>query len=74
MSFDVPIRIAGPWSQVAVMPELGNAMKSPQAQEAVKKLKEGDVDGAVRGVLGGGAKADEKIGKAKDALKQLLGR
>lgn len=74
LSFDVPIRIAGPWSQVAVMPELGNAMKSPQAQEAVKKLKEGDVDGAVRGVLGGGAKADEKIGKAKDALKQLLGR
>ena len=74
LSFDVPVRIAGPWAQVTVVPELGNALKSQQAQEAVKKLKEGDVDGAVRGVLGGGAKADEKIGKAKDALKQLLGR
>ena len=72
LSFDVPVRIAGPWDKVAVIPELGNALKTPQAQEAVKKLKEGDVDGALKSALGGGAKADEKISKAKDALKQFL--
>lgn len=72
LSFDVPVRIAGPWDKVSVIPELGSALKTPQAQEAVKKLKDGDVDGALKSVLGGGPKADEKIGKAKDMLKQFL--
>ena len=72
LSFDVPVRIAGPWDKVSVIPELGSALKTPQAQEAVKKFKDGDVDGALKSVLGGGPKADEKIGKAKDMLKQFL--
>ena len=72
LSFDVPVRIAGPWDKVSVIPELGSALKTPQAQEAVKKLKDGDVDGALRSVVGNGPKADEKIGKAKALLKQFL--
>ncbi len=72
LSFDVPVRVAGPWDKVSVIPELGSALKSPQAQEAVKKLKDGDVDGAIKSVIGDGPKAEEKINKAKGLLKQFL--
>jgi AsmA protein len=71
---EVPLRIAGPLDKVSVVPDVGAVLRSPQAQEALRKLKDGDVDGALRDVLGGGAKADEKIGKARELLKQFLAR
>lgn len=75
---EIPVRIAGPWSDVKAIPDVNAAMKSPQAQEAArrigKQLQGGDLDGALRTIIGDGPKADEKVGKAKDALKQLFGR
>ena len=75
---EIPLRIAGPWSKVNVMVDAGGALKSQQTQDAVrqlgKQLQNGDVDGALRGVLGNDPKADEKIGKAKERLKQLFNR
>lgn len=71
---EVPIRVAGSWDDPKVVADVNAALKSPQAQEAVKQLKDGNVEGALRSVLGNGPKADEKIGKAKEALRGLLGR
>jgi AsmA protein len=75
---EVPVRIAGTWGDIRAIPDLNAAMRSPQAQEAVRQigrqLQGGDIDGALRGVLGSGPGSDEKVGKAKDAIKQLFGR
>ncbi|MEZ5815920.1 MAG: AsmA family protein [Hyphomicrobiaceae bacterium] len=71
---EVPIRIAGHWDSPTLVADVAGALKSPQAQEAARHLRQGDVDGALRSVLGNGPKADEKIGKAKDLLRGLLGR
>lgn len=69
---EVPIRVAGPWDKPSLIPDLAGALNSPQAQDAMRHLKDGNVDGALRSVLGGGAKADKQIDKAKDFLKGLL--
>jgi AsmA protein len=70
---EVPVRIAGNWDDPTVVADVAGALKSPQAHEAARQLKEGNVEGALRSVLGNGPKADEKIGKAKEVLKGLLG-
>mgnify|MGYP000494592016 CR=1 FL=1 len=71
---EVPVRVAGTWGDPTVVADVAGALKSPQAQEAARQLKEGNVEGALRSVLGRGPKADEKISKAKEALRNLLGR
>ena len=75
---EIPVRFAGNWGEVKAVPDINAAMKSPQAQEAAKKigkqLQGGDVDGALRTIIGDGPKTEEKVGKAKDAIKQLFGR
>ncbi len=75
---EIPVRIAGNWGEVKAVPDINAAMKSPQAQEAARKigkqLQGGDVDGALRTIIGDGPKAEEKVGKAKDVIKQLFGR
>ncbi|MGE3918898.1 MAG: AsmA family protein [Hyphomicrobiaceae bacterium] len=71
---EVPVRIAGSWEDPSVVADVAGALKSPQAQEAVRQLKDGNVEGALRSVLGNGPKADEKIGKAKELLRGFLGR
>jgi hypothetical protein len=77
-AIEIPVRIAGPFDQVRAVPDMNAAFKSPANQnalrEAGRKLQSGDVEGAARSVLGNDPKADEKIGKAKDALRQLFGR
>ena len=73
-AIEVPVRIAGPWGEAKAVADVNAAMRSPAAQEAVKKLQSGDVEGALKSVLGDGPKAEEKINRAKDALRQLLGR
>lgn len=73
-AIEVPVRIAGPWGEAKAVADVNAAMKSPAAQEAVKKLQSGDVEGALKSVLGDGPKAEEKINRAKDALRQLFGR
>ncbi len=69
---EVPVRVAGPWDTPSLVPDLAGALNSPQAQDAMRHLKDGNVDGALRSVLGGGAKADKQIDKAKDFLKGLF--
>jgi AsmA protein len=71
---EIPVRVAGPWDDPKAIPDLAGAMNSPQAQEAMRHLREGKVDDALRSVLGKGQKADETIGKAKDLLRGILGR
>ncbi|MBS0241353.1 MAG: AsmA family protein [Proteobacteria bacterium] len=71
---EVPVRIAGSWDDPSVVADVNAAMKSPQAQEAVRQLKNGDVEGALRSVLGNDAAAKQKIDKAKEALRGLLER
>ena len=75
---EIPVRIAGNWGEVKAVPDINAAMKSPQAQEAARKigkqLQGGDIDGALRTIIGDGPKSEEKVGKAKDAIKQLFGR
>jgi AsmA protein len=71
---EVPVRIAGAWDAPSLVADVASLIKSPKAQEAVKHLKDGNVDGALRSVLGGGPKAEEKIDKAKEVLRGLLGR
>jgi AsmA protein len=66
---EVPVRIAGHWDNPSVVPDVQAALRSPQAQEAVRQLKDGNVEGALRSVLGNGPKADKKIDKAKDFLR-----
>jgi AsmA protein len=71
---EVPVRVAGSWDDPTVVADVAGALKSPQAQEAARQLKDGNVEGALRSVLGNGPKADEKISKAKEVLRGLLGR
>jgi AsmA protein len=71
---EVPVRVAGNWDNPTVVADVAGALKSPQAQEAARHLKEGNVDGALRSVLGNGPKADAKIDKAKELMRGLLGR
>ncbi|MGE0767306.1 MAG: AsmA family protein [Hyphomicrobiaceae bacterium] len=71
---EVPVRIAGAWDHPRLVADVSSAMKSPQAKEAVRQLKDGNVEGALRSVLGSGPKADKKIDQAKDLLRGLLGR
>lgn len=71
---EVPVRIAGPWGAPNLVADVAGVLKSPQAQEAVKNLKDGNVDGALRSVLGNGPKAEKKINKAKELLRGLLDR
>ena len=69
---EVPVRVAGPWDEPKVIPDVAAALKTPQAQAAARQLKNGDVEGAVRSVLGGGPKAEKKIQKAKDFLRGFM--
>lgn len=75
---EVPVRIAGPFDKVSVVPDVGGALKSQPAQDALRQvgrqLKDGDVDGAARSLLGDDPKAQEKIDKAKQRLQRFLNR
>lgn len=68
---EIPLRVAGPWDSVSVMPDAGGILKSQPAQDAIKKLKDGDVDGALDKVLGKGS-TNEKIERGRGLLKQFL--
>lgn len=69
---EVPVRIAGGWDNPSIVPDVARVLDSPQAKEAVRHLKDGNVDGALRSVLGNGPKADKQIDRAKDLLKGFL--
>ncbi|MGD9803651.1 MAG: AsmA family protein [Hyphomicrobiaceae bacterium] len=71
---EVPVRIAGAWDSPSLVADVAGVLKSPQAKEAVRNLKDGNVEGALRSVLGDGPKAEKKIDKAKELLRGLLGR
>lgn len=68
---EIPLRVAGPFDNVTVMPDAGGVLKSQPAQDALKKLKEGDVDGAMEKVLGKGT-TEEKIERGRGLLNQFL--
>ena len=71
-SIEVPVRIAGPFDKVSVIPEGGVEQLQGVAKQLNKHLQDGKVDDVLRGVLGNDPKADEKIGKAKDFLRQFV--
>ncbi len=71
---EVPIRIAGAFDDLKVVPEISDVLRQPKVQDAIRRLQSGDVDGALKGVLGDDAKAQEKIGKAKELLRNLWKR
>jgi AsmA protein len=71
-AIEIPVRVAGPWDEPGIVPDVAGALKTPQAQEAMRHLKEGNLEGAARSVLGNGPDADRKIDRAKDFLRQFL--
>jgi AsmA protein len=69
---EVPVRVAGSWEDPSVIPDVAAALNSPQAKEAIRQLKDGDVDGALKSVLGSGAKGEKQLDKAKELLRGIF--
>ncbi len=68
-NIDVPLRIAGNFDAVKVMPE-GKSIDT--VKQLGRQVRESDVDNVVRGVLGDSPEAQEKAAKAKDLLRRVL--
>lgn len=66
---DVPLRIAGNFDAISVVPEVKG---SETLKQIGRQVREADVDNAVRGVLGDGPEAQEKAAKAKELLRRFL--
>ncbi len=74
---EIPVRITGPFDKPSYKPDINAILKDPNqvidaAKQIGKNLKGGDVEQAVKGLLGDGDPQQRK--KARDALRGLLGR
>lgn len=68
-NIDVPLRIAGNFDAINVVPE---AKGSETLKQLGRQVREQDVDNVVRGVLGDTPEAQEKAAKAKELLRRFL--
>lgn len=76
LSIEVPVRIHGSWNQPKLAADFSGALSDPRTAETVqqigRQLRSGDVEGAVKGILGDGPEAEKKGAKAKEFLKRFL--
>ena len=76
LSIEIPVRIQGSWAQPKFAADLQGALNDPRTAETVqqigRQLRSGNVEEAVKGLLGGGPEAEEKAAKAKELLKRFL--
>ncbi|MFM9938910.1 MAG: AsmA family protein [Hyphomicrobiaceae bacterium] len=68
-NIDVPLRIAGNFDAIKVMPE-GKGLET--VKQLGRQVRDTDVDNVVRGVLGDTPEAQEKAAKAKELLRKFL--
>lgn len=73
---EFPVRIYGAWDKPVLSPDLDGVLKDPRTaakvQQLGRKLRSGNVDEALKGVLGDGPEAEKKAEKAKAFLKRFL--
>jgi AsmA protein len=73
---EIPVRIHGTWEKPVLSPDLDSVLKDPRTaakvQQLGRQLRSGNIDGALKGVLGDGPKAEKKAEKAKEFLKRFL--
>lgn len=76
LSIELPVRIHGSWAHPKLAADLQGVLNDPRTAETVqqigRQLRSGNVDEAVKGLLGGGPEAEEKAAKAKEFLKRFL--
>ncbi|MFM9849008.1 MAG: AsmA family protein [Hyphomicrobiaceae bacterium] len=73
---EIPVRIYGAWDKPVLSPNLDGVLKDPRAaakvQQLGRQLRSGNVDEALKSVLGDGPEAEKKAEKAKSFLKRFL--
>lgn len=73
---EIPVRIHGAWDKPVLTPNLEGVLKDPRTaakvQQLGRQLRSGNVDEALKGVLGDGPEAEKKAEKAKAFLKRFL--
>ncbi len=73
---EVPVRIYGSWDRPVLSPNLDGVLKDPRTaaklQQLGRHLRGGNVDEALKGVLGDGPEAEKKAERAKSILKRFL--
>ncbi len=72
----IPVRIHGTWEKPVLSPDLDSVLKDPRTaakvQQLGRQLRSGNVDEALKSVLGEGPEAEKKAEKAKSFLKRFL--
>ncbi|NJO24470.1 MAG: AsmA family protein [Sphingomonadales bacterium] len=73
---EIPVRIYGAWDKPVLSPNLDGVLKDPRTaakvQQLGRHLRSGNVDEALKGVLGDGPEAEKKAERAKSILKRFL--
>lgn len=73
---EIPVRIYGAWDRPVLSPNLDGVLKDPRTaakvQQLGRQLRSGNVDEALKSVLGEGPEAEKKAEKAKSFLKRFL--
>jgi AsmA protein len=73
---EIPVRIYGSWEKPVLSPNLDGVLKDPRTaaklQQLGRQLRSGNVDEALKGVLGDGPEAEKKAERAKSILKRFL--
>jgi AsmA protein len=73
---EIPVRIYGSWDKPVLSPNLDGVLKDPRTaaklQQLGRQLRGGNVDEALKGVLGEGPEAEKKAERAKSILKRFL--
>lgn len=73
---EIPVRIYGSWDKPVLSPNLDGVLKDPRTaaklQQLGRQLRSGNVDEALKSVLGDGPEAEKKAERAKSILKRFL--
>lgn len=73
---EIPVRIYGSWEKPVLSPDLDGVLKDPRTaakvQQLGRNLRSGNVDEALKSVLGEGPEAEKKKERAKSILKRFL--
>jgi AsmA protein len=76
MNVEIPVHIRGPWTKPSYSADVNSVLKDPRTAEKLQQLgrqvREGNVDEAIKGVLGDGPEAEKKAAKAKELLKRFM--
>lgn len=73
---EIPVRVYGSWEKPVLSPNLDGVLKDPRTaakvQQLGRNLRSGNVDEALKSVLGEGPEAEKKAERAKSILKRFL--